>query len=95
MDKLNIFIDELNNDKEVNRFIELKSDLLNNEDLLAMIAKVKTNPDDLETKRKILTDKRYIEYKELENKLYFLSLKINQLIKDFAREGNSYACHKW
>ncbi len=94
MDKLSLFIENLNKEQEVKKLISLKEDLLNDEKFLTMITICQNNPGDTLTKKKVLTNDKYKEYKELENNLYFLSLKINRLIKDFSREDSKYACHK-
>lgn len=94
MDKVLVFIDKLNNDEEIKRLVFLKNKLAKDKDLLSLIEHVKAHPEDIEAKRKVLSNSDYSEYKQLENNLYFLILKMNSATKSLAEKGSSYVCHK-
>ena len=78
LDKLDIALNTIEESEEVKRFIFLKNKLMKDEILLKEIQEVKNNDKDyISTKKKILNNKEFIEYKELEKRLYYLINDIN------------------
>ena len=78
LNKLDIVINTFENSEEVKRFIYLKNKLMNDNNLLKEIEEVKNgNKDYINTKKNILNNKEFVEYKELEKRLYYLINDIN------------------
>lgn len=77
LNKLDIVLNTIEESEEVKRFIYLKNKLMNDEKLLNEIQDVKNNKDYISTKKNILDNKEFVEYKELEKRLYYLINDIN------------------
>ena len=78
LNKLDIIINTLESSDEVKRFIYLKNKLMSDKELLKEIQNVKNNDKDyINTKKKVLDNKEFVEYKELEKRLYYLINNIN------------------
>ena len=79
LNKLDILLNTLEGSEEVERFMYLKNKLMNDDKLLKEIQEVKNNNKDyISTKKNILDNKEFVEYKELEKRLYYLVNDINQ-----------------
>lgn len=94
MDNLDTFIKKLNEDKVFKTLKALNKELNEDADFISKIQKYKLDTNNIDLKKEILNDKRYLKYKDLENKVYLFSLKLNQKLKELKTENSSFTCHR-
>ncbi len=78
----------LDKSDEVIRIRELNKKL-DDEEFLRLIDEFKVTKN-MEVKNKILSNEEFVEYKELENKINLLILKINQELKKISSKGKCF-----
>lgn len=74
----------------VSKYKLSKDKVLQDKTLLALIDKYRVTKD-IETKKLILNNTNYIEYKALEKKLLLFSLEVNRIFKSLKKAGQ---CHE-
>lgn len=93
-DKVEELIDILNNDKRVKRLKVLKEELNKDEELISKIEYLKKldqySIDYRNLKKELFQNPKFVEYKELENKISIIILEINQKLKNLTNERS---CH--
>ncbi len=93
-DKVEELIDILNNDKRVKRLKVLKEELNKDEELISKIEYLKKldqySIDYRNLKKELFQNPKFVEYKELENKISIIILEINRKLKNLTNERS---CH--
>lgn len=88
IEKVNNLKSLLDESDEVIRIRELNKKL-DDEEFLRLIDEFKVTKN-MEVKNKILSNEEFVEYKELENKINLLILKINQELKKISSKGKCF-----
>lgn len=93
-DKVEELIDILNNDRRVKRLKVLKKELNKDEELISKIEYLKKldqySVDYRNLKKELFQNPKFVEYKELENKISIIILEINRKLKNLTNERS---CH--
>ncbi len=88
--KINDLINMLDNDSRIIDLVNKKNVLLNNQELLNDISKLKEldkySSEYKELKNKLFNNQDFISFKELENEINFLILEINSKLKELTNE---------
>ena len=95
MEKLNELITIFDNSEEIRKIEELKQKIYSDNNLKELLDKYKKenyehNTNLVELKREIINNKLVSEYREIENKLYFLVLEINKKLNTLTSERSCF-----
>ncbi|MGN0973119.1 MAG: hypothetical protein ACI4OT_00090 [Bacilli bacterium] len=94
--KINEIIALFQENDNIKEMIRLKDELLNDDDIKSKLTeyeKLLVNPYDkkcLEIKKYLLNDKRFAKYKNYEDDLYILVLKINKELSGLLKEKSCF-----
>ena len=86
IDKVENLKKELNNDKRIIKIRDLNKKITNNKELKNKL-KIFKETNNQETKKEIINDTFFKEYKKAETDVNILILEINQKLKEISKKG--------